>query len=163
VSATFVVDASVVVEFLAPGRVGAAAGRFMRALSWPEPIELFAPDLFLLEVANTLRKLAAAGHIPQTVAGGLVARLPELAIASVGHAVLLSGAWALRQNMTVFDASYAALARELSCPLVTTDAKLARACRTAEIRAYEIDDPELDAVLSMLEPTHPDFPTRPEG
>lgn len=147
------VDASVVVEFLAPGRLGAAADRFMRSLSWPEPVELFAPDLFLLEVANTLRKLAVAGYIPQTVAAGLAARLPELAVATVGSAVLLSGAWALRQNMTVFDASYAALARELSCPLVTTDAKLARACRSAEIRAFEVDDLELETILTMLEPT----------
>lgn len=152
-SATFVVDASVVVEFFAPGRRAGAAGRFMRGLSWPEPIELFAPDLFLLEVANTLRKLAAAAFLPQTLASGLVAQLPGLAVTTVGSAVLLPGAWALRQNMTVFDASYATLARELSCPLVTTDARLARACRAADIRAYEIEDPELDAILTMLEPT----------
>jgi predicted nucleic acid-binding protein len=153
VSASFVVDASVVVEFLAPVRAGSPADRFMGGLAWPEPVELFAPDLLLLEVANTLRKLTAAGHLPQTVAGRLVARLPELAIATVGSAVLLSGAWALRQNMTVYDASYAALARELSCPLVTSDAKLARACRAADIRAFKIDDPELDAVLTVLEQT----------
>jgi predicted nucleic acid-binding protein len=86
------------------------------------------------------------------VAGRLVARLPDLAIATVGSAVLLSGAWALRQNMTMYDASYAALARELSCPLVTSDAKLARACRASEVRAFELDDPELDAILTMFEP-----------
>jgi predicted nucleic acid-binding protein len=153
VSASFVVDASVVVEFLAPGNPSSAADRFMGGLAWPEPLELFAPDLLLLEVANTLRKLTGAGHLPQAVAGRLVARLPELAIAMVGSAVLLSGAWALRQNMTEYDASYAALARELSCPLVTSDAKLARACRSADIRAFEIDDPELDAILTMFEPT----------
>lgn len=147
------VDASVVVEFLAPGSQGSAADRFMGGLAWPEPLELFAPDLVLLEAANTLRKLTAAGHLPQAVAGRLVARLPELAIATVGSAVLLTGAWALRQNMTVYDASYAALARELSCPLVTIDAKLARACRSVDIRAFEVDDPELDAILTMFEPT----------
>jgi predicted nucleic acid-binding protein len=152
VSASFVVDASVVVEFLAPGRRSSAADRFMGGLAWPEPLELFAPDLLLFEVANTLRKFTAAGHLPQSVAGRLVARLPDLAIATVGSAVLLSGAWALRQNMTMYDASYAALARELSCPLVTSDAKLARACRASEVRAFELDDPELDAILTMFEP-----------
>ncbi len=125
----------------------------MGGLAWPEPMELYAPDLLLLEVANTLRRLTTAGHLPQSVAGRLVAQLPELAIATVGSAVLLSGAWALRQNMTVYDASYAALARELSCPLITSDAKLARACRSADIRAFVIDDPELDAILTMFEPT----------
>ncbi len=147
------VDASVVVDFLAPGTPSLAADRFMSGLAWPEPVELFAPDLLILEVANTLRKLTAAGHLPQAVAGRLLARLPDLAIAMVGSAVLLAGAWALRQNMTVYDASYAALARELSCPLVTSDARLARACRSEDIRAFEIDDPELDAILTMLEPT----------
>lgn len=71
-SSSFVVDASVVVEFLAPGRLGSAADRFITGLAWPEPVELFAPDLMLLEVANTLRKLAAAGHSPRTVGSRLV-------------------------------------------------------------------------------------------
>ena len=150
--AIFVVDASVVVELLVPGRRGRAAERFMNGLAWPEPLELFAPDVLHLEVANALRKLAMAGLVPSPAADQLIARLPELAIATVGAAVLLPGAWALRQNMTVFDASYAALARELSCPLVTTDAKLARACRSADIRAFEVDDRDLDAILSALEP-----------
>jgi len=148
-----VVDASVVVEFLAPGRSSAAAERFMGALAWAEPLELFAPDVINLEVANAVRKLSLARLIPHHVADGLIARLPELAIATVGSAALLSGAWALRQNMTVFDASYATLARELSCPFVTTDAKLALACRSADIRAFEVDDRELDTILTMLEPT----------
>jgi len=152
VSATFVVDATVVVEFLAPGRNAAGAERFIGALGWAEPLELFAPDLMTLEVANAVRKLSLARLIERDIADGLVARLSELAIASVGSAVLLAGAWALRHNMTVFDASYAALARDLSCPLVTTDAKLARACRSADIRAYSVDDRELDAILTALEP-----------
>lgn len=151
-SAAFVVDASVVIEFLAPGRNGSAAERFIGGLAWAEPLELFAPDVINLEVANALRKLALARLIPHPVADGLVARLPELAIATVGSAILLSGAWALRQNMTMYDASYATLARELSCPLVTTDAKLARACRSTDIRAYEVDDRELSAILTALAP-----------
>jgi len=35
--------------------------------------------------------------------------------------------WQLRLNMTVFDAAYIALAEALDIPLVTTDARLARA------------------------------------
>ena len=151
--ATFVVDASVIVEFLVPGGRGAAAGRFMGGLAWAEPLDLFAPDMILLEVGNVVRKLALAGLVAHPIADELVARLPELAIAKVESGALLSGAWALRHNMTIFDASYATLARELSVPLVTTDAKLARACRSADIRAFEVDDPELDAILAMFEPT----------
>lgn len=125
----------------------------MGGLAWPEPLELFAPDLMLLEVANTVRKLSAAGHVPVDTADRLVARLPDLAIATVGSGVLLSGAWALRRNMTIYDASYAALAIELSCPLVTTDARLTRACRSADVRAFTAGARELDAILTALEPS----------
>lgn len=152
-SATFVVDASVVVEFLAPGRNAAPAERFVGALEWAEPVELFAPDVMTLEVANALRKLSLARLIPRDIADGLVAQLGELAIATISSAALLPGAWALRENMTMYDASYATLARDLSCPLVTTDAKLARACRSADIRAYEVGDRELEAILTALEPS----------
>ncbi|HEV2895331.1 MAG TPA: type II toxin-antitoxin system VapC family toxin [Actinomycetota bacterium] len=40
---------------------------------------------------------------------------------------LLPRAWALRANVTSYDACYVALARELRCPLVTGDLRLSRA------------------------------------
>ncbi len=150
-AATFVVDASVVVEFLAPGRWVRAADRFMSGLAWPTPLELFAPDLLHLEVANALRKLTLSGALEDTVASQLMRRLPELAIATVSATALVGQAWSLRHQLSIYDASYAALARELACPLVTTDARLARACAAADVRAYEIDNPELEAILSTLE------------
>lgn len=150
-AATFVVDASVIVEFLVPGRWAAAANRFMSGLAWPIPLELFAPDLIHLEVGNALRKLTLSGALPATVTSLLVARMPDLAIATVGARALVGEAWSLHRQMTVYDASYAVLARQLGCPLVTTDERLARACATAEIAAYEIDDPTLEAILSAFE------------
>jgi predicted nucleic acid-binding protein len=43
------------------------------------------------------------------------------------HAALLSRVWELRENFTAYDAVYIALAETLEAPLVTTDARLARA------------------------------------
>jgi predicted nucleic acid-binding protein len=43
------------------------------------------------------------------------------------HAALLSRVWELRENLTAYDAVYIALADTLEAPLVTTDARLARA------------------------------------
>ena len=40
---------------------------------------------------------------------------------------LLPEAWTLRANVTPYDACYVALARNLRCPLVTGDRRLARA------------------------------------
>jgi predicted nucleic acid-binding protein len=40
---------------------------------------------------------------------------------------LLPAVWALRANVTAYDACYVALARDLGCPLVTGDLRLSRA------------------------------------
>lgn len=45
------------------------------------------------------------------------------------HEGYLEEIWRLRQNVTAFDAAYAALAGLLGCPLVTWDVRLARAPR----------------------------------
>ena len=42
-------------------------------------------------------------------------------------APLVLDAWALRHNVTSYDAFYVALAQSLSCPLITCDRALARA------------------------------------
>ncbi|MGE5828967.1 MAG: type II toxin-antitoxin system VapC family toxin [Micromonosporaceae bacterium] len=41
---------------------------------------------------------------------------------------LLSAAWALRANLSTYDAVYVALAEQLRLPLLTADLRLARAC-----------------------------------
>ncbi|MER6005510.1 type II toxin-antitoxin system VapC family toxin [Nonomuraea angiospora] len=47
--------------------------------------------------------------------------------------------WALRDNLTVYDAAYIALAEALGCTLVTTDAKLRSACgHRAEVEVYPL-------------------------
>ena len=43
------------------------------------------------------------------------------------HAALLDRIWELRENLTAYDAAYVSLAETLGAPLVTTDARLARA------------------------------------
>ncbi len=131
---TFVVDASVVVEFLAPGRWGAPADRFIGGLAWHSPLDLYAPDLIFPEVANALRKLSLAKLISDRRAGRLVEHLPKLSIATVASAALLGPAWSFR-----------------NCPLVTTDRRLAAACTSFGIRAFRVDDPELAGTLDALE------------
>jgi len=150
VAVGFVIDASVVVEFLAPGP-SSAADRLIKGLSWDDPIELFAPDLLLLEAANALRRLAGAKALSQTAADRAVGRLPQIAITMIASGVLLEEAWSLRRQMTVYDGAYAGLARSLERPLVTLDRRLVRACRSAEIEAFGLDQPELASILDALE------------
>lgn len=149
--AGFVVDASVVVEFFAPGRFGAAADRVIGSLAWTEPLELFAPDILLLEVANAMRGLAMGKAISDFSADRAIERLPGLAIALVASGALLETAWSLRKRMTIYDGVYAGLAKGLDRPLVSADVKLVRATRAAGIDAFRVDQKELGTLLDNLE------------
>jgi predicted nucleic acid-binding protein len=50
-----------------------------------------------------------------------------LAIDQVEPQLLVGRMWALRGNMSAYDAAYVTAAEMLRCPLVTGDARLARA------------------------------------
>lgn len=120
-SRILVVDASVVVDLI---------GRFrpepIEALLWADNTVLAAPELIAIEALQALRRLDQAGAIPpgRTSAVELLRALP---IRTYRHAGLLAGIWALRKNLTAYDAAYVALARLLGATLVTRDEKLAGA------------------------------------
>jgi predicted nucleic acid-binding protein len=53
------------------------------------------------------------------------------------HTALLDRIWALRHNLTAYDAAYVALAEALGAPLLTCDARLAAAPgHTARIECF---------------------------
>ncbi|MEO5679101.1 MAG: type II toxin-antitoxin system VapC family toxin [Acidimicrobiales bacterium] len=121
-----VVDASVVVTAL--GDDG-ADGDATRARLRGE--RLAAPHLIDLEVASAWRRLAAAGHLPPRRIELALADLLALRLDRVSHRPLLPRCWELRDNLTVYDAAYVALAEALGARLLTADARLAAApgCR----------------------------------
>ncbi len=87
---------------------------------------LHVPALFDLEVLQSLRGLEASGGVPaEVVTVGLVG-LTALRATRHDHLLLRSRVWALRHNLTAYDAAYVALAEALDSPLVTTDERLAR-------------------------------------
>jgi predicted nucleic acid-binding protein len=49
------------------------------------------------------------------------------------HRPLLSRMWELRTNLTAYDPAYVALAEALDAPLITRDARLARAPHRARV------------------------------
>lgn len=151
---TFVVDASVVVDFLAPPRSD-DADRVLQGLGWADPLTLMAPDLIFLEAANALRKLAGRRAIPRPAADRAVGALDRLPIASVPCSSIMESAWSLRGNVTLYDAAYLALARDLGVPYVTADRRAATAGNKAGLRAWHVSDPELGRLLDSLEPPRP--------
>ena len=119
---TAVVDSSVIVAALTDsGRDG----------EWAESViadgSLFAPELLLAEVANVLRRLELEGKLPRVEANLALGDLLRLSIDLLAFKPFARRAWALRHNVTAYDAWYAAIAEMLECPLFTLDRKLSRA------------------------------------
>ena len=88
---------------------------------------LHAPHLIDVEVAQALRRYAAAGAIETERAARSLARLHELDLERWSHEPFLSRVWELRRNLTAYDAVYVALAEALAVPLLTLDRRIAAA------------------------------------
>jgi predicted nucleic acid-binding protein len=67
------------------------------------------------------------GVLDEARGGASVAIMQEMPLARHSMPALLPRLWALRENLTVYDAAYVALAEALGCPLVTFDEKIASA------------------------------------
>jgi predicted nucleic acid-binding protein len=117
-----VVDASVLVVAL--GDDG-ADGDTARARLREE--ELAAPELIDLEVVSVLRRQLSAGRLDVRRAHMAIDDLCDLPMRRAPHRPLLLRCWELRDNLTVYDAAYIALAEAFECSLVTADNHLAGA------------------------------------
>ncbi|MGL5857897.1 MAG: type II toxin-antitoxin system VapC family toxin [Angustibacter sp.] len=111
-----VVDASVLANALVTH--GTAAKRIAEQ-------ELHAPHLIDAEVAHALRGQCLGGRLSPDVAAAAIADLSQLQLIRYPHPLLLGRAWALRDNLTIYDALYVALAEGLDTVLVTSDVRLA--------------------------------------
>lgn len=89
--------------------------------------ELHAPHLIDFEVTQSLSGMLLGGKISTVTAVQARAAFVALTICRYPFSGLADRVWELRDNLTVYDASYVALAEALVCPLVTCDAKLADA------------------------------------
>lgn len=87
---------------------------------------LAAPELLPFEAANVLRRLELGGRLAPETAALAHRDLLDLAVQLWPYATLAAEAWRLRGSLTLYDAPYVALARQLDAPLVTLDQRLAR-------------------------------------
>ena len=88
---------------------------------------LHAPALLDIEVAHAVRRYAAAGELADEAAERALAALADLDVVRYTCELLLPLIWRLRHNLTAYDAAFVALAAVLDAPLVTLDARIARA------------------------------------
>jgi predicted nucleic acid-binding protein len=86
---------------------------------------LAAPALLDLEVVSAWRGLARGGRLDARRVGLALDDLLEIPIQRVEHTPLLGRCWELRENLTIYDAAYVALAEALQAALLTGDRRLA--------------------------------------
>ena len=92
---------------------------------------LAAPHLIDIEVASVIRKARLRGDFSDQRARQALDDLRSLPLTRFPHDRFLERIWELHTTLTTYDAAYVALAEALKAPLVTADAKLAKAAGPA--------------------------------
>ena len=114
-----VVDASVLAPAVADD---GADGAEIRGRLRHEVIA--APDLLRVEVTSVIRRHRAAGRLSSAHANAALDDLLDFPVRVFPTAPLLRRVWELRDNVSVYDACYVALAEALDVPLLTADVRL---------------------------------------
>jgi predicted nucleic acid-binding protein len=127
----FVVDASVAIKWLSPFRLEALVPQSRGLLDrWQQgTIELIAPDLIWLEIANAHWKAVRQNRCTSSDAQTSLAALHAQDLPTVPgeQFVDLALQIALGHGRTVYDSLYVALAVTLNSELITADEKLVNA------------------------------------
>jgi predicted nucleic acid-binding protein len=121
VTQPLVVDASALVELL----LGRPPARQIE--EHLAGFQAFAPEVVDLEVLHVMARLERAGVVSTAHASQAVSAALSLPIRRVRHAGLVPRAFALRHNVSTYDAAYVALAEALDASILTVDGRLARA------------------------------------
>jgi len=116
-----VVDASALVDLLIRSPRGS---RVQTALNGTA---VAAPELIVVEVLSALHRLVRSSTLTAAQATAAADDFAALALRTVPHAPLAATVWGLRDRVRIADAFYVAAAQAVGVPLLTTDARLARA------------------------------------
>ncbi|MEO8095657.1 MAG: type II toxin-antitoxin system VapC family toxin [Pseudolysinimonas sp.] len=117
-----VVDASALIKLLVDaGAGGEVVARRLRGA------ELAAPDHVAVEVMSALRRLKLARLIGETEARLALDAFWALPIQRWPLEAQAERTWQLGSTLSTYDGAYVALAERLGAPLLTADARLARA------------------------------------
>lgn len=89
--------------------------------------DLAAPSLVVFEAANIIRRHELAGLVSADQAAQAHVDLLDLDIEHWPYALVAPRAWELRRNLSIYDASYVALAELIQAVLITLDRRIGRA------------------------------------
>jgi predicted nucleic acid-binding protein len=122
-----VVDASVVVDLIAPDVGGDSVARLLFAKWAAQGTDLFAPGLLWLEVENALLTGARRGRWSGAEADGAAALLERIPVHQIDTGRDRSRAFELARrydNWPVYDMLYVAIAERTGDEFITADQKL---------------------------------------
>jgi predicted nucleic acid-binding protein len=121
-----VVDASVAVMLFITESDSALAEAVFAGLEADPPASLYVPDLFYIELTNTLLKHTRRGDYSRKDVVGDLAQLRGLALTAIPTQELIAEACAIgdRLGISAYDACYVALSDRMRVPLVTADQRL---------------------------------------
>lgn len=118
-----VLDASALVELV----LGTPAGRIVAERIADPAVGLHVPHLADVEVVQALRRYLRDGEITPEDAAIALDDFRALDLQRHAHEPLLERVWALRSNLSAYDAVYVVLAEALDTVLLTCDGPLSRA------------------------------------
>jgi predicted nucleic acid-binding protein len=121
-----VVDASAVAEYLLRTT---RAERFAGTIEAGD-ILLHVPALCDVELVAVLRRALLGKRMTEARAWEAMSDYMDLPLTRHGHVKLIERVLQLRENFSVYDATYVALAERLGAELLTADEPLAKAART---------------------------------
>lgn len=116
-----VLDASAALELL----LNTATGKLIAREISSRATTLHAPHLIDLEIVQVLRRYVLMSEIPETRAMAAVNHWLQLEVTRYSHEPFIAAIWRYRNNLTAYDAAYAALAKVLDASLITCDRALA--------------------------------------
>lgn len=109
--------------------LGKEHARTFKKILWSNDADLHTLAFCDLEFVNTLRGHMRGRLIDPWRAHQAFDQYRRMPLRRHGHFSMLHRVFALRDNLTAYDACYLALAERLDAPLLTSDGRLARAAR----------------------------------
>jgi len=110
-----------------------------RSLTLTEESRLFAPSIWVFEVANALRTSVRRGRLPAQQAAALAMRLEDYGVGIEAADITVHQRYIAAQthDLTAYDASYLDLALHRRFALATLDARLATTARRLGLVVHE--------------------------
>lgn len=137
-----VVDASVAIKWYVRNEIDADKAIAMLLDYENGKVKFIVPPLFYYETANAVNTAAMKGRIAEYEGRDIIKDLLTMDLITIADAKLVSPAYlyARKYNISVYDASYLAAAKEHNVPVYTADRRFYDAVKSKERSVKWIGD-----------------------